>query len=276
MTVKQHPRWKALRNQSAERRNQLKRRLPKDHPSYETRYAKLTEVTLARRILKVLESSSLLSELNRRLRNHPGRQSRLNIKALLLCMILAAEETDRYLRADICSVLNGLNHRLGVQLGLWTLDRREPISYTMVVKQLLRLEIALLETWCTSKGEVRSLNWFKHLVLSDTIPPEIRALITAASLDWTPIRAWAVTRDYRPEEQVRAEQEPDDSGEIGTVDQGGRTVRSADGHARSGWATATNKTPAGPFNGYYGHLVTPVRGTTWSGNPERIFLGELP
>ena len=255
MTAKQHPRWKALRNKYAsERRNNLKPRLPKDHPSYETRYPKLTEVSLARRILKVLESSSLLSELNRKLRNHPGRQSRLSIKALLLCIMLAAEETDRYLRSDICSVLNGLNHRLGVQLGLWTLDCREPITYTMVVKQLLRLEIALLETWCTFSGEVRSLDWFQHLILSDTIPPEIRGLITAVSLDWTPIRAWAVTRDYRIAAQVRG----------------------ADGDARSGWATATNKTPAGPFTGYYGHLVTPVRGTTWSGNPERIFLGELP
>ncbi|MCQ3804295.1 MAG: hypothetical protein OXC98_01080 [bacterium] len=276
MTVKQHPRWKARDQRGAERRDNLKPRLPKDHPSYETRYPKKTGVRLARRILKVLESSTLLSELNRRLRNHPGRQSRLNLKALLLCVILAAEETDRYLRADICAIANGLNHRLGVELGLWPLDRREPVSYTMVVKQLLRLEIALLETWYASKGEVRSLNWFQHLVISDTIPAEIRALITAVSLDWTPIRAWAVPRDYRPEKQVRAEQEPDDSGEIGTVDQGGRTVRSADGHARGGWATATNKVPAGPFTGYYGHLTVPVRSSNWSGNPNQIFLGALP
>ena len=277
MTLKQRRRHAAENGQTAsEPKSDLEAQLPKDHPSYGSRYPKKTDIRLARRILKVLESSSLLPELNRRLRNHPGRQSRLSIKVLLLCVILAAEETDRYLRADICSIMNGLDHRLGVQLGLWTLDSREPISYIVVVKQLLRLEVALLETWHTSNGEVRSLDWFAHLILSNTIHPEVRELITAVSLDWTPILAWAVTRDFRVEAEVRAEQEPDDSGEIGTLDHGGRLIRSADDHARGGWATATNSTPAGSFNGYYGHLVTPVRSAIWSGNPAMIFLGELP
>ncbi|MDE0231078.1 MAG: transposase [bacterium] len=271
MTLKQR-----RQHAASERNKALKARLPKGHPSYGSKHPDKTSKRLARRILKVLESSSLLPELNRRLRNHPGRQSRVSVKVLLLCVILAADDTSRYLRSDICSVMNGLNHRLGVQLGLWTFDSREPIGYTAVVKQLQRLEMALLETWHTSNGEVRSLDWFAHLMLSDTIHPEIRALITAASLDWTPIFAWGITRDFRVEAEVRAEQEPDDSGEIGTVDHEGRTVRSADRHARSGWATATNSTPAGPFSGYYGHLVTPVRSATWSGNPALIFLGSLP
>ena len=35
-------------------------------------------------------------------------------------MVLAAYETGRYLRSDICSILNGLDYRFGIELGLWT------------------------------------------------------------------------------------------------------------------------------------------------------------
>ena len=73
----------------------------------------------------------------------------------------------------------------------------------------------------------------------------IRETVTTVSLDWTPIGGWAVTRDYRVEEQVRKEQTPEDTGEIGTLNQRRQLIRSADGDARGGHRTATNNTPAG-------------------------------
>ena len=101
MTLKQHPRWAAIHN----KKPNLEPELPKDHPSRAKRYPKKSSTRLARRILRVIESSALASELTRRLRNHPGRPSRLNLKAQLLVIVLAAEETDRYLRTDLTSIL---------------------------------------------------------------------------------------------------------------------------------------------------------------------------
>ena len=88
----------------------------------------------------MLEYTTVVKEVDRFLRNHPGQQSRISTKALLLGMVLAAYETSRYLRSDICSFLNGLDYRLGVELGLWTWDTRHPITYTMTQKQIKRLE----------------------------------------------------------------------------------------------------------------------------------------
>ena len=87
---------------------------------------------------------------------------------------------------------------------------------------------------------------------------------------------WAVTRDFRIEEEIRKKQKPEDTGEIGSLDQRNRAIRSADDDARAGHRTATNKTSAGGFNGYYGHMPIPTRGATWNGNPNNLTLGPLP
>ena len=146
----------------------------------------------------------------------------------------------------------------------------------MTQKQSKRIETAIFEARYSSNGEPRSIDWFMDTFLSDTIPNQAKETITAASLDWTPIPTWAVTRDYRVEEQVRKEQTPEDTGEIGSLDLRDRAVRSADGDARGGHRTATNKTSAGGFNGYYGHIIIPTRGATWNGNPNNLTLGVLP
>ncbi len=265
MTLKQHP----------EKKN-LESRLPGDHPSEDKRYPQKSSTRLARRILRVIQSSGLIPELEKRLRRHPGRQSRLSIKTLLLCMILAAEEKDRYLRSDICSTINGLDHRLGIELGLWTWDARHPITYTTTVKQIKRLEAALLQTWFTSNGAVRSIHWFMRTFLSATLPWDLKTEITTVALDWTPIVSWAVTKDHRVEKEVRKHQPLKENPEIGELDMRSRLRRSACPDCRGGWRTATNKVPAGPFNGFYGHAVTLAADAIWSGNPHRIRIGAAP
>ena len=146
----------------------------------------------------------------------------------------------------------------------------------MSQKQTKRLETAIFQARWSFNGQPRSIDWFVDTFLNDTIPPHARKGIIAASLDWTPMPTWAVTLDYRIEEEIRKEQEPEDTGEIGTLDLRDRAIRSADGDARGGHRTATNKTPAGGFNGYNGHIIIPTRGATWNGNPYNLTLGVLP
>ena len=276
MTLKQRRQTAGGNGQATPEKKSLKPQLPADHPSEETRYPKETNIRLARKILRVIETSGLLPELEKRLRCHPGRQSRLTLKTLLLGMILAAEENDRYLRSDICSVINGLDFRLGIELGLWTWDTRHPISYTMVVKQVLRLETALLQTWFANNGAVRSIDWFMHKFVSATIPWVLKTEITAIALDWTPIKTWAVTKDFRIEKEVRKYQLPVENPEIGELDLKWRLRRSACPDSRGGWLTATNTTPAGPFNGFYGHAIIPAAAAHWSGNPDKIRIDAAP
>ena len=122
-----------------------------------------------------------------------------------------------------------------------------------------------------------SINWFMHTFFSATIPNQAKEDVNSASVDWTSIIGFAVTRDYRVEEEVRKVQEPEDSGEIGTLNQRLRLIRSADGDALGGHRTATNKTSAGGFTGYYGHIINPpARGATWNGDPYSLPLGVLP
>ena len=284
MTLGQRRRLAAANGHTAPEPADLRARLPDDFPNETGRnpnnrapqYPKTADKRLALRILRMLESTTVVKEVDRFLRNHPGQKSRISTKALLLGMVLAAYETGRYLRSDICSFLNGLDYRLGIELGLWTWDTRHPVTYTMTQKQIKRLETAIFEAHWSSDGQPRSIDWFMDTFLTDTIPPHARKGIIAASLDWTPMPTWAVTLDYRIEEEIRKVQEPEDTGEIGSLDLRDRAVRSADGDARGGHRTATNKTPAGGFNGYYGHMPVPTRGATWNGNPWALNLGVLP
>ena len=116
--------------------------------THNTRNA-LTTATQARRVLKVIATSGLVSEMERRLRRHPGKPSRLNVKALQLGVLPNAELSETYLCTDICSVLNGLNWRIKMELGLWDFKTQDPITYTMVAKQNKRLDVALIEPWYT-------------------------------------------------------------------------------------------------------------------------------
>ena len=284
MTLKQQHRQAAQNGHTGREPADLTPRLPDDFPNESKRnpqnsapqYPKTADKRITRRIVRMLESTTVVQEVDRFHRNHPGQQSRISTKALLLGMVLAAYETGRYLRSDVCSFLNGLDYRLGVELGLWTWGTRHPITYTMTQKQSKRIETAIFEARYSSNDQPRSIDWFMDTFFSDTIPNQAKATITTGSLDWTPVRGWAVTRDYRVEEEVRKEQEPEDTGEIGTLNLRDRLIRSADGDALSGHSTATNKTPAGRFTGYYTHIIIAARAATWNGNPYNLTLGPLP
>ena len=284
MTLKQRRQQAAQNGQTGREPADLTPRLPDDFPNETTRnpqnrapqYPKKASKRIARRIVRMLESTTVVQEVDRFHRNHPGQPSRISTKALLLGMVLAAYETGRYLRSDICSYLNGLEHRLGVELGLWTWSTRDPVTYTMSQKQSKRLETAIFEARYSSNDQPRSIDWFMDGLFSDTIPNQAKATITTGSLDWTPIRGWAVPRDFRIEEEVRKEQEPEDTGEIGTLNLRDRLIRSADDEALGGHSTATNKTSAGPFTGFNGHIIIGARGATWNGNPYNLTLGVLP
>lgn len=88
----------------------------------------------------------------------------------------------------------------------------------MTAKQTKRTDNALLESWSTPEGEVRSLDWFSHTSLSQTMPAQLAAEVTTVALDWTAIPTWAVTRDHRKEEEVRKQQTPENTGAIGTLE----------------------------------------------------------
>ena len=126
MTLKQRRRQAAQNGHTGPEPNDLKPRLPDDFPNETKRnpnnrapqYPKTADKRLARRIVRMLESTTVVQEVDRFHRNHPGQPSRISTKALLLGMVLAAYETGRYLRSDICSYLNGLDYRLGIELGL--------------------------------------------------------------------------------------------------------------------------------------------------------------
>ena len=284
MTLKQRRQLAAQNGHTGREPNDLTPRLPDDFPNESKRnpqnrapqYPKTADKRLARRIVRMLAYTTVVQEIDRFLRDHPGQKSRISTKALLLGMVLAAYETGRYLRSDICSYLNGLEHRLGVELGLWTWSTRDPVTYTMSQKQSKRLETAIFEARYSSNDQPRSIDWFMDGLFSDTIPNQAKATITTGSLDWTPIRGWAVPRDFRIEEEVRKEQEPEDTGEIGTLNLRDRLIRSADDEALGGHSTATNKTSAGPFTGFNGHIIIGARGATWNGNPYNLTLGVLP
>lgn len=284
MTSNQHRRQAASNGQTGSEPAGLEPCLPGDFPNESKRnpknrapqYPKTADKRLVRRIVRMLESTMVVQEVDRFFRDHPGQPSRVSTKALLLGMVLAAHETSRYLRSDICSFLNGLDHRLGIELGLWTWNTREPVTYTVTQKQIKRLETAIFEARWSTNGQPRSVDWFMDALLDHTIPAHARKAILAVSLDWTAMPTWAVTVDFRVEEEIRQTQQPENTGEIGTLDMRARAVRGADGDARAGHRTATNKIPAGGFTGYYGHMPIPTRPSFWKGNLQTLPLGVLP
>ena len=127
---------------------------------------------------------------------------------------------------------------------------------------------AIFEARYSSNDQPRSIDWFMDTFLTDTIPAHARKGIIAVSLDWTPMPTWAVTLDYRIEEEIRKEQEPEDTGEIGTLDQratgdpkrrrrrSGRASHRHQQNLRRTVLPATTDT-----------CLSPPAAATWNGNP---------
>ena len=248
------------------------KKLPKDHTSAITRKPRYTMAHEARPILNAINRSGLVPILEHRLRNHPGRPSRISITALLLCMVLNAELNATYMRADICSVFNGLDPQIGYELGLWDPDGFTLISYTMVAKQVKRLERALEETWVTSDNVFCTVDWFCHTFIKATIPRRLRRACASISLDWSSLSTYARTRTYISEETAREQQDEQDEPQ----DSEPGVERGADTHARAGYQTATNKRKAGKFVGYNAFISTLAPNYYWAGQLDEISIGETP
>ena len=107
MTLKQQRRLVAANGHTGPEPVDLRPGLPDDFPNETKRnpknrapqYPRTADKRIVRRIVRMLESTMVVQEVDRFLRNHPGQKSRISTKALLLGMILDAYETGRYLRS---------------------------------------------------------------------------------------------------------------------------------------------------------------------------------
>ena len=266
------------------------RRIPDDHPSAVTAAPTYTDPHRARRYLGVLRRSGVADELQRRLGAHPGPKSRLSVEAVLLAVLLAADEKKNYLRSDVCAVLNGFDATIAYTLGLCDEVTWRPVSYHTTQKQLRRLELAVRDGWTSDCGEGRDLAWVTRALLDATIPRDQRRSITAVALDSTFVETWAVTRDFTPDAVAQHRlasreipdlpepdpQRPEGSDAIGTIGLDGRLIRGADHDARPGHRSATSKRPASLGLGYDFHVAVAVRSAHWSGDPARLTLADRP
>ena len=268
--------------------------LPDDHSSSEYEEPIWSVPRQAKPVLEVIRGSGLVPELEKRLSSHPGKQSRFSIEALILCTILAGGLKNSYRRVDICAVANGLDAKVGYELGTWTPEDTRPITYDTVRKQHKRFEGGLDEGWTGSDGTPRDLAWFCHTFIAATVPYKYRQMIEAISLDSTVSATWAVTHDYRKEKDALAEyqleslEDPDlpepelptpttsQTGKVGDLGPDGRIQRSKDPDARPTYKSATSKEPARIVLGYDVHLATAVRSVTWTGDPDKVAFGPAP
>ena len=104
MTLKQLRQLAAQNGHTGREPKDLTPRLPDDFPNESKRnpqnsapqYPKTADKRLARRIVRMLESTTVVQEIDRFLRNHPGQKSRISTKALLLGMVLAVYEASNW------------------------------------------------------------------------------------------------------------------------------------------------------------------------------------
>ena len=147
----------------AHRINEM-RRLPTDHPSRGMRnhkdtpsrarmvYPIYTSPEQAWRYLRVIRACPEARRVIRRLCSHPGPQARCRPEVILLAMLLAAEIKGRYLRSDLCSIINGLDATILFHLGLCNSKTFKPVAYSVVVRQVLRLERTPFGRLLTGQG----------------------------------------------------------------------------------------------------------------------------
>ena len=201
------------------------RRLPADHPSLGERtrtdrpsrprmaFTIQTSAEHAWAYLKVIRSSPEARRVCEWLSNHPGPKSRCTGEVLLLAAFLAADIKGTYLRSELCAVINGLDATILFHLGLCDTTTIEPVSYSMVARQVKRLErVPFAELMQESLGQNTSpkdgpganagLLWFNQGLLLASIPKRVREKITAVALDATAFATNARVQDYRKQADV--------------------------------------------------------------------------
>ena len=171
-------------------------RLPSDHPSlglrkragkpFRPRMAEPlgSKPEQAWRYLRVIGRSPEAQALCKWLDDHPGPKSRCSGKVLLLGMCLAAEIVGHCRRSDVCSAINGLPATILFYLGLCDTTTFHPISYSVVDRQLLRLERAPFgeimaatlgqkATLKTGPGADPGLVWLNQGMLLASVPQKV-------------------------------------------------------------------------------------------------------
>ena len=278
------------------------RRLPKDHPSRGRRKRKnrpyrprmafpvYSEPDQAWRYLRVIRASGAAKKVSRWLNHHPGPKARCTTEVILLGMFLAAEIKGRYLRSDLCAVINGLDATILHHLGLCDNKTFKPIAHTEVEEQVLLLERAPFgHLFCgpgprTRDGADRGADGdaddavseaaiglirFNMGVLLASIPKRALAKVAAATLDATAFPTCARVCDYRVQKEVnqairyaieRGDPEPVPKGVILGPD--GKLQRcKSDPTARTSKRTASSETNFRPdyFTGYFVKFLTASR-----------------
>lgn len=276
---------------------QSHRKLPADFPvkSAEPEWSSREQ---GLRIVSVVERCGVLAHLMPKMTPRRGPKARASIKALLVCIVMAAYlKTKCYKRSDVVAVMYGLHPDIAQMLGL--LDQHgdfKPIRFKRVACQLLRFEALLWLGW--NSGAVRcDLGWFSNAMVAASVPRRVRRQIKAVAVDSTPVKAWARTIHYVKQDHIdkdalamHREQILDDPDlpepapmsalkaaaarrrgvEVGPD---GRIIRSKDRDARAGHASATRKRKAHKFVGYDLTTVVACRTIAWSGRPDRYKLG---
>ena len=276
---------------------QSHRELPKDFPvkSAEPEWSSKEQ---GLRIISVVERSGVLAHLEPKMTPRRGPKARASIRALLVCITMAAcLKTKSYKRSDVVAVMYGLHPDIAQMLGL--LDQHgnfKPIKFKRVAYQLIKFEALLWLGWYS--GATRcDLRWFSNAMVWASVPRHIRRTVKAVIVDSTPVETWARTIHYVKQydidkdafamhrEQVLenpnlAEPEPMDAMKAAAakkrgveVGPDGKIIRSKDLAARAGHASATRKRKAHKFVGYDLTTVIACRTISWSGRPDEYKRG---
>ena len=207
------------------------RRLPDQHPSLglrkrkgkpkrpRLRFPEITQREQAWPILRAIRRSDAAQRVCQWLDAHPGPEARCSGEALLLGMCLAAAKWGRYLRSDVCAIINGLDATCLWDLGLCDHTTFTPVTYAGVGSQMLRLEQcpftelmpeairaelegAFDDDDTKPGGADLGMVWFTTDLLLASIPKMVRALITAIALDGTAFPTHARVHDYTPQKDI--------------------------------------------------------------------------
>ena len=206
-------------------------------------------------------------------------------------MFLAAEIKGRYLRSDLCKIINGLDATILFHLGLCDNKTFKRVAYTDVEEQVLRLERTPFSRLLTEQtdddpddddpdGEPKvsaaaiGLMRFNMGLLLASIPKRALAKIAAASLDATAFPTYARVHDFRVQKEVdKAIRDAIERGDLNPVPDG--VILGADGKlqrckgdppARGAWRSASSETNhmAAFFTGYFVTILTACRDYSYS------------
>ena len=292
--------------------------LPTDHPSRGLRKHKnkplrprmafpiLTAPEQAWRYLRIIRRCPEAQRVSRWLTTHPGPKSRCTPEMLILAMFLAAEIKGRYLRSDLCSIINGLDAVILHHLGACDNKRFKVISYSTVQSQTQRLEdspFGDLFIKCGNNtdgnddtdggdasdeaGADEGLMRFNMGLLLASIPKralkKFKEVAKEVTLDATAFPTYARVRDYRLQESVdaairaaikRGDPDPVPKGVILGVD--GKLQRCKyDPAARGAYRSASAETnhKSGYFTGYFVTTLCASRGYRYDSNSGTLRLG---